>query len=750
VLAPAVQVAIQDAAGYTVITATNAVTLGIGTNPAGGTLSGTLTVSAVNGVASFSTLSIGKAGTDYTLVASAAGLTGATSAAFNITVGSATNLGFTVQPSDALAGQVLTPAVQVAIQDAAGNTVTAATNAVTLAIGANPVGGTLSGILTVSAVNGVANFSSLNIGKAANGYTLVASAAGLTGATSAAFNITVGSATKLGFTVQPSGALARQVLSPAIQVAIQDAVGNTVTGATNSVTLAIGANPGGGTLSGTLTASAVNGVATFSTLSIDKAGNGYTLVASATGLSGATSAGFSIVLELVFTVQPPNGVGAVAGKVLAPAVQVAIQDALGNTVTTATSAITLAIGTNPVGGTLSGTLAVSAVSGVATFSTLSIDKEGAGYTLVASAAGLTGATSAAFAIVPLFQSISAGEQSTCGVTSAGTAYCWGDNIYGELGNGTTNSSTTPVAVSGGLTFQAISVSGNTCGVTTAGAAYCWGFGTTISTTPVAVSGGLTFRSISAGTFHSCGVTTAGAAYCWGDNTAGELGNGTTTSSMAPVAVSGSLTFQSVSAGTYYTCGRTSAGAAYCWGDNRYGELGNGTAIIGPTSAPVAVSGGLTFQSISAGFQHACGVTTAGAAYCWGSNTSGELGNGATTNSTVPTAVSGGLTLQSVSAGGFASGGGQFYVDQQFTCGLTTGGMAYCWGDNTFGKLGNGTTTSSTTPVAVSGGLTFQSISPGWGYACGVTSAGAYCWGDNGAGEFGTGTRTSSPVPVGPI
>src|SRR5437867_1510466 len=385
---PAVQVTVQEAQGNTVTTATTGITVAIGTNPASGTLAGTKTVAAASGVATFSTLSLNIVGSGYTLTATAAGLTGATSSAFNISAGAAAKLVFTVQPSNAAAGAANTPAVRVTIQDPQGNTVTTATTSITLAIGTNPGSGTLAGTTTVAAVNGVASFANLSINNPGTGYTLTASATGLTGATSNAFtiNLSVGPAAKVVFTVQPSNAAAGAAITPAVQVAVQDAQGNTVTTATTSITVAIGTNPASGTLAGTKTVAAVNGVATFFNLSIDKAGTGYTLTASATGLTGATSSAFNIgvgaAAKLGFTVQPSN---AAAGAAITPAVQVAVQDAQGNTVTTATTSITVAIGTNPASGTLSGTTIVAAVSGVATFSNLSLNPAGTGYTLTASA-----------------------------------------------------------------------------------------------------------------------------------------------------------------------------------------------------------------------------------------------------------------------------------------------------------------------------------------------------------------------------
>src|SRR5438874_8139351 len=177
-------------------------------------------------------------------------------------VGPAAKLAFIVQPSNAVAGAANTPAVQVAVQDAQGNTVTTAATSITVAIGNNPVSGTLAGTRTVAAVSGVATFSTLSLNKTGTGYTLPASATGLTSATSGAFNISAGAAAKVVFTVQPSNAAAGAANTPPVRVTVQDAQGNTVTTATTSITVAIGTNPASGTLAGTKTVAAVNGVAT--------------------------------------------------------------------------------------------------------------------------------------------------------------------------------------------------------------------------------------------------------------------------------------------------------------------------------------------------------------------------------------------------------------------------------------------------------------------------------------------------------
>ncbi|HMA42304.1 MAG TPA: hypothetical protein VKP10_19735 [Gemmatimonadales bacterium] len=399
-ITPAVKVTALDQFDNVATSFAGNVTVAIGTNANAGTLSGTTTIGAAAGVATFSTLSIDSAGTGYTLTATTASLTDGVSSTFNIIPGAATHLVFTQQPTTATAGAAIAPAVKVTALDAKGNVATAYAANVTVAIGTNAGGGTLSGTATIAAVNGVATFPGLNINKSGTGYTLTTTSGALTGATSAAFNINAGAATKLVFAVQPVNTAAGAPVTPSIQVAAQDALGNTDLTYTANVSLAIGNNAGGGTLTGGGPVAAVAGVATFAA-SIDKVGSGYTLAASSGALTGATSAAFDIfanlATHLIFFVQPSN---AVAGVAIAPAVVVHALDASDNVATGFTGGITVAIGNNAGGGTLSGTASVTAVAGVATFANLSIDKTGDGYTLATSAGGVTGIASTGFKITP--------------------------------------------------------------------------------------------------------------------------------------------------------------------------------------------------------------------------------------------------------------------------------------------------------------------------------------------------------------
>src|SRR2546428_7623783 len=275
--------------------------------------------------------------------------------------------------------------------------------------------------------------------------------------------------------------------------------------------------------------------------------------------------------------------------------------------------------------------------------------------------------------MPAATALSAGPHDC--VVIGGAAYCWGANASGQLGDGSTMDSKTPVPVAGGLRFLAVSTGG---------------LGVELD--------------------HTCGATSEGVAYCWGANNFGQLGALTGSHSTTPVSVGGGLSFKSVSAGAgFHTCGVTTSGAAYCWGNNFFGQLGDGSGGFGNRStAAVPVAGELSFVSVSAGGFFTCGVTTAGAAYCWGRNIDGQLGDVSKSDSKTPVLVAGGLSFVSVSAGGSR------------TCGLTSIGAAYCWGA---GLLGDGRTEGSSQPVAVAGALKFTLVSTGFDHSCGLASEG---------------------------
>jgi alpha-tubulin suppressor-like RCC1 family protein len=296
--------------------------------------------------------------------------------------------------------------------------------------------------------------------------------------------------------------------------------------------------------------------------------------------------------------------------------------------------------------------------------------------------------------------VTAGGEHTCALTTAGGVKCWGWNGYGQLGDGTLTYRLTPV-----------DVSGLTSGVT----------------------------AISAGNYHTCALTIAGGVKCWGRNAYGELGDGTSTDRSTPVDVSGLTSgVAAITVAAYYTCALTTAGGVKCWGYNAYGELGDGTTT-NTQATPVDVSG-LTsgVSAITAGGDHSCALTTVGGVKCWGDNSYGWLGDGTNTNRWTPVNVS-----------GLTSGATTITASNYHTCALINGGGAKCWGDNTQGELGDGTTSDRWTPVDVSGltsGVT--AITAGSEHTCAVTTAsGVKCWGFNLQGELGDGTTTQRDTPV---
>jgi alpha-tubulin suppressor-like RCC1 family protein len=299
--------------------------------------------------------------------------------------------------------------------------------------------------------------------------------------------------------------------------------------------------------------------------------------------------------------------------------------------------------------------------------------------------------------------IATGSDQTCAVSNSGAASCWGRNNYGQLGDGTTTDRSAPVQVSGltsGITQTAAGYY-HTCALTDTGSVWCWGenvYGqlgdgtTTDRSTPVQVSG-LTSRiiQIATGYLHTCALTDTGSVWCWGHNNSHELGDGTYTDRTIPVQVSELIPgIIQIAAGGSHTCALTKTGAAQCWGYNGYGQLGDGTATI--RDVPVQVSGltsGVT--QIAAGGSHTCALTNTGAAQCWGYNYHGELGDGTHANQYTPVQVS-----------GLTSGITQITAGYDHTCALTDASAVKCWGTNLFGRLGDGTTTDRYTPVQVTG------------------------------------------------
>jgi alpha-tubulin suppressor-like RCC1 family protein len=350
-------------------------------------------------------------------------------------------------------------------------------------------------------------------------------------------------------------------------------------------------------------------------------------------------------------------------------------------------------------------------------------------------------------------SLAAGGQHSCSLTAGGSVSCWGHNAHGQLGDGTTTQHTVPTAVPGlGSGVTAIAIGGwHSCALTTGGAVKCWGQNwagqvgdgsTTQRNTPVDVAGlSSGVAAISAGLYHTCALMMGGSVKCWGFNIYGQAGDGSTTNRSSPADVAG-LNATSLAVGGQHTCALTSSGGVKCWGANWNGQVGDGTRSnrLTPTDVSDLTS---AVGSVTAGENHSCAVTTTGAAKCWGSNNTGEIGDGTAGEDRLTP-----VTVFNLSSGVAALSGGGAH-----TCARTTGGAAKCWGWDGFGQIGDGgslvLTGYQTTPVDVTG-LTANvaTISAGSAHNCALKTAGVVtCWGWNSNGQLGDGTTDSRAGPV---
>src|SRR5450759_699627 len=349
------------------------------------------------------------------------------------------------------------------------------------------------------------------------------------------------------------------------------------------------------------------------------------------------------------------------------------------------------------------------------------------------------------------------ETQAAGSTgSPGSAWAWGYNVYGQLGTGTTTNSSTPVAVSlppFGITVTAIAGGGlHSLARTSTGQVLAWGYNhegelgngtTTDSSTPVAVSlpSGTTVTAIAGGLSHSLALTSTGQVLAWGYNGHGELGNGTTTNSSTSVAVSlpSGTRVTAIAGGGQHSLALTSTGQVLAWGYNGLGQLGNGTTTNSSTPVAVSLPSGTTVTAIDGGGDHSLALTSTGQVLAWGLNAYGQLGNGTTTNSSTPVAISlpSGTTVTAIAGGG------------DHSLALTSSGQVLAWGLNAYGQLGNGTTTNSSIPVQVSlpSGTTVTAIAGGGSHSLALTSSGqVLAWGYNGQGQLGNGTPTARRTP----
>lgn len=373
-----------------------------------------------------------------------------------------------------------------------------------------------------------------------------------------------------------------------------------------------------------------------------------------------------------------------------------------------------------------------------------------------------------------FTALAAGDASACGLTVEGEAFCWGGNDLGQLGTGDTERRLVPAPVAGAPRFSMIDQGATVCAVDLLGRPYCWGasgsgvtgngsvaglepcadpfsFGT-CHLRPQGVRTGERFRTVVNNGGITCGLAEGGLAYCWGVYQGGYLGIGVVPDgtpalvqcsprfqgayfqdgrcATEPVPVEGGHLFRSIAAGASQVCGTTQGNELLCWARPTDGDS---VERYRPTQVPGAPS----LTQLSGAGDLLCGVTAAGAAYCWGT----VWGSQFFFNEPQPTAVGTGIVFTSVTVGG------------QHACGVTPGGTAYCWGWNHRGQLGDGTTVDgmgegTLEPAFVTGGHRFRSLAAGGEFTCGLTFEGeTYCWGANGSGQLGNGTLAARLAPT---
>jgi len=363
-----------------------------------------------------------------------------------------------------------------------------------------------------------------------------------------------------------------------------------------------------------------------------------------------------------------------------------------------------------------------------------------------------------------WKQISTGFNHSLGILSNNTLWAWGSSALGQLGNGTSVGQSYPVQIGASLWTAVAAGALHSLAIRADNTLWAWGHNSngqlgdatvTGRSSPVLVSGptGASWTSISAGAAHSLGITTEGRLYAWGQGNSGQLGNSILVSISSPILVSGpvSTSWLVVSAGGSQSFGITVLGHLYGWGYNGDGELGD--LSLASKSAPVLVSGPVStsWAAVAAGFWHTLGITTQGRLYAWGYNTNGQLGDTTTVLKSSPVLVSG---PAATSWAFISAGGNQASPFGEQSYGITTLGVLYAWGNNTFGQLGDNTVTTRLSPVLVSGpSSTSWSFLSSGGTAnatiMAITTTGlGYGWGVNISGQAGIMTTVNVSSPVG--
>ena len=352
------------------------------------------------------------------------------------------------------------------------------------------------------------------------------------------------------------------------------------------------------------------------------------------------------------------------------------------------------------------------------------------------------------------QRISAGANHTCAKMSDGSVRCWGNNDDGQLGNGTTSEFAAPAPVVGLSAVTDISAgAAHTCALLNDRTVRCWGVNTygqlgdgtvTPRLTPIVVSGLSDAIALAASQDHTCALLSTGTIRCWGLNSDGQLGDGTHVERHTPVTVQGISAAVALDLGAAHSCALRSTGGVSCWGYNGDGQLGNGGTVS--SSAPVAVSALSSATAIALGWDHSCALSSGGSLKCWGFNAVGEVGDGTTAGDPGQTG-----RLVPVSVIGIASGV-RLAAGYDHSCVALSGGGLRCWGSNLSGEIGDGTLdgdhSSPTSVLGITGSV--SDLTVGQAHTCALQGTIVRCWGGNFLGQLGTGTvgdPSLTPVAV---
>ena len=355
------------------------------------------------------------------------------------------------------------------------------------------------------------------------------------------------------------------------------------------------------------------------------------------------------------------------------------------------------------------------------------------------------ASANAIAVPSQWLDLSSGNHHVCGIAANNSLWCWGNNMWGEVGDGSTTQKNFPTHIGADLDWKTLALGEyHSCALKNSGSLYCWGEndegqvgdGTTVTArvAPTVVNGDTNWAAVDGGGLHTCALKTNGTLWCWGYDSDGRLGDNGAAGTIAksPIPIGSATDWKQVSAGGDHSCGIKNGRTLWCWGDNSIGQLGDKTTVN--KTVPTRIGKDKDWSQVSAGYLYTCARKTDGTLWCWGYNDYGTLGIGNTVTKTSPVKVGTAATWSEVFATAF------------HTCARQKNNSLWCWGGNDFGQLGRGNTvTPALKPTKV--GTGWNLFETGWLHSCASKSdQSLWCWGDNEYGQIGDGTTINRSLP----